>query len=218
MKGITARVKYSKNGLLRFIGHLDTTRTLLRAIRRAGIEGVYSEGFTPRLRVSFGPPLPLGFTSDCEYLDMRLGRRYEPESIREKLQAQLPQGLDVKEVQVLEGGAPSLQEAFWAAEYEVELVRDHPVGLEGVTRCDSLEASCGDPSSASGEAGKDRVLCVSRHNREDGRETLTLLLRQDVSGGGRVKEIIGSFLSVEGKRLEKLRIHKKRVYRQGERI
>ena len=232
-------MKYAKNGLIRFVGHLDTVRSLLRAVRRAGIEGVYSQGFTPRLRLSFGPPLPLGCTSDCEYIDIKLARMCEPEVIKERLQSQLPQGLVVEKVEMLEGRPPPLQTAFWAAEYEVELPRDCPIGFENVQRLGFVNGSSRDHSAESSDSvkgkgemrsslakaqrsqrrgGSDRILRASWRGKDGGRHLLSLVLRQDAPGGGRLKEIIGSFLGIEGGELEKLRIHKKRVYWRGERI
>lgn len=41
------RVKFAKYGPLRFTGHLDVLRFFQKAIRRAGLDVVYTHGFNP---------------------------------------------------------------------------------------------------------------------------------------------------------------------------
>ena len=52
------RIKFSKYGALRFIGHLDVMRYFQKAIRRAEIDIAYSEGFSPHQIMSFASPYP----------------------------------------------------------------------------------------------------------------------------------------------------------------
>jgi radical SAM family uncharacterized protein/radical SAM-linked protein len=66
----TVRFAYRKDDRVRFISHLDVLRELERAFRRCEAPLVYSEGFSPRPRLSAGPPLALGWTSDAEWLDV----------------------------------------------------------------------------------------------------------------------------------------------------
>ncbi len=215
-------MKYGKNGLIRFIGHRDTARTLLLAVRRSGVEGVYSQGFSPRLRLSFGSPLPLGFTSDCEYVDIKLARKYEPQTIMKKLQVQLPRGLDVKEVQILEGNPPPLQTAFRGVEYHVEVPPGCAVRLDQVNRLEPTETPTRGESAATPDetriSGGDRVLRVTREKKNDHKEVLSVLVRHDATGGGRVKDVIASLLGIESKDVEKLRIHKARAYTERENV
>jgi radical SAM family uncharacterized protein/radical SAM-linked protein len=75
LQGVPAtrvRLRYTKDERVRFISHLDLLRELERTFRRAELAVVYSEGFSPRPRVSSGPPLPLGWTSDAEWIDVDL--------------------------------------------------------------------------------------------------------------------------------------------------
>ena len=63
------RIKYSKLGNLRFIGHLDVMRYFQKEIRRAGLDVSYSKGYSPHQIISFAAPLAMGITSDGEYFD-----------------------------------------------------------------------------------------------------------------------------------------------------
>ena len=77
---------------MRFISHLDMTRFMARAIRRAGLPVWYTEGFNPHLYMTFALPLSLGFESDYDALDIRiLDDDYDISIIPEKLNAVCPE-------------------------------------------------------------------------------------------------------------------------------
>ena len=50
------RIKFRKNGVMRFVGHLDIMRYFQKAMRRADIDIAYSEGFSPHQIMSFAAP------------------------------------------------------------------------------------------------------------------------------------------------------------------
>ena len=96
---MTIRVKYSKEEPLCFISHLDITRLILRASRRAGIPLSISEGFTPHERISFGFPLPLGFVSNSEYADFELNQKISSSQFKKGLAKVLPSGIKILKVE-----------------------------------------------------------------------------------------------------------------------
>lgn len=114
------RVRFSKSGPVRFLGHLDLARTLMRALRRARMPLVYSQGFNPKPRVQFGPALPLGFQSEGEYLDLELSQRLDVEASRDRVNDALPSGLRIEAMREIASTVPSLGEAIRAARYRVE--------------------------------------------------------------------------------------------------
>ena len=114
------RFRFSKTGALRFLGHLDLARTLLRALRRARLPLVYTQGFNPQPRVQFGPALPLGLQSEGEYFDLETAARLDAEDVRERVNASLPSGLRVEALREIPSSAPSLGESIRAARYRVE--------------------------------------------------------------------------------------------------
>jgi radical SAM-linked protein len=117
------RLKWSKSEEVRFTSHLDVGRTFERAIRRSGISIAYSEGFHPHQKVAFGPPLPLGFISDSEYLDIQLTQPYS-DAVLYRLNQALPPGFKFLEAKPILGKSESLSWVINLALYEVEL--DHP--------------------------------------------------------------------------------------------
>ncbi len=87
------RVKYSKQGLMKFIGHLDMMRYFQKALKRAGIDVTYTEGMSPHMSMSFALPLGVGMTSDSEYVDVDLATPIPGDEIVERLNRSLPEGV-----------------------------------------------------------------------------------------------------------------------------
>lgn len=86
------RVKFSKHGPARFLGHLDVMRYFQKAMRRAGIPVAFSAGFRPHMIMSFAAPLGLGVTSDGEYFDMELSREMSSQEILRRLNETMAEG------------------------------------------------------------------------------------------------------------------------------
>ena len=97
----TARLFFAKTGVLKYISHLDTMRAFTRAVRRADIPVWYTEGFNPKPYLNFLAPLPLGVEGLREPLELRLVGDISDEELCEKLNAILPEGLNV-----IASGAP----------------------------------------------------------------------------------------------------------------
>lgn len=113
------RARFRKSGRMRFLGHLDLTRLLLRALRRAGVALVYSQGFNPKPRVAFGPALGLGVASEAEYLDLETWDRLDPAATLERVNAALPPGVRFEALRPIRRDSPGLGESVGAARYRV---------------------------------------------------------------------------------------------------
>ena len=105
-------VKFRIGGPLRFISHAQTLSVFQRACVRAGIEIRYSQGFNPRPRLSLPLPRPVGVDSDDEMLCLRVHRSIGPQEndcittqVYNSISAQLPQGLELLSVSVVEAKA-----------------------------------------------------------------------------------------------------------------
>ena len=114
---VRLRIRFAKVGKIRWTSHRDLARMWERAFRRVQLPLSYSEGFSPRPRVSFGLALPTGHESVAEFLDVELtgldGPAFEGTGLAglpARLSAALPVGVDATAVAVLAPGSPSLQE------------------------------------------------------------------------------------------------------------
>lgn len=66
------RIKFAKEGTMKFIGHLDVMRYFQKVMRRADVDIRYSEGFSPHQIMSFASPLGVGMESRGEYVDIEV--------------------------------------------------------------------------------------------------------------------------------------------------
>lgn len=116
--------KYSKIGNLKYISHLDVLRFIQRAVKRAGINAKYSEGFNPHMKTSFGFPLSLGTESIGEYFDIELNDDITPEDFEKKINAVMP-----KEMQILKADYSSDTQSLMArcvySEYIITIESDN---------------------------------------------------------------------------------------------
>jgi radical SAM-linked protein len=114
------RIKFSKDGSLKYIGHLDVMRFFQKAVRRAGLDVVYSEGFSPHMLMSFAQPLGVGVTSEGEYFDLDLKTADTSEHMKKLLNAQMPEEIKILEiVKIPEDKANKCMTLVAAADYEI---------------------------------------------------------------------------------------------------
>jgi radical SAM-linked protein len=113
------RVTFTKEGALRYIGHLDLHKLLERSIRRAKLPLAYSQGYHPQPKLHLAAALPLGFSSRAEVMDIWL--KEDVEDVVSALQAGVPPGLTILGAAQVDDREPSLQTQVIAAEYQVEI-------------------------------------------------------------------------------------------------
>jgi radical SAM-linked protein len=130
------RVRWGKESSWRLFSHLDTARAIERAIRRAELPATYSEGFHPRLKLSFGPPLAFGLLSDAEYFDLILDEDFQP-SDADRLARAFPTGLRLLEAKGIPAGMPALTDTINEAVFTAVLPL--PVG-DAQARLDDFHA------------------------------------------------------------------------------
>src|SRR6202044_3744476 len=91
-------VRYAKRGRMRFASHRDIARAVERGVRRARLPIAYSAGFTPHPKISYAGAAPTGTASEAEYLEIALTSACPEPDVRDRLDAALPDGIDVIEV------------------------------------------------------------------------------------------------------------------------
>ena len=90
-----ARIKFRKNGVMKFIGHLDIMRYFRKAIRRAEIPIAFTSGYSPHMIMSFANPLGVGLTSDGEYFDIELTESIASKEAVRRLNEQMVDGMEI---------------------------------------------------------------------------------------------------------------------------
>jgi radical SAM-linked protein len=101
-------LRFAKHGDLRLVSHHDLLRLLERLLRRAELPLARTQGFNPRPRIAFPLALALGIEGQRELLELVLTSPLDPETVRLRLAAVSPPGLDFIEAESLPPG-PSTQ-------------------------------------------------------------------------------------------------------------
>ncbi|MDP9435228.1 MAG: TIGR03936 family radical SAM-associated protein [Actinomycetota bacterium] len=123
------RVRYAKRGRLRFTSHRDIARAFERALRRAHVPMAFSAGFSPHPKISWVGAAPTGVASEAEYVELSVTRRVDPDRLRDDLDANLPDGLDVVDVVEAPVGT-SLPDRVQASSWTVRLPGVDPLVAE----------------------------------------------------------------------------------------
>ncbi|RJQ68990.1 MAG: TIGR03960 family B12-binding radical SAM protein [Desulfobacteraceae bacterium] len=122
---------YTKRQQARFFGHLELANIFARALRRAKIDMLYSQGFHPMPRISFDDPLPLGMESYAERMWVRVAPQVQCRELIEGLSACMPQGITIASCREIPVNQPN--KTFEEDHYQIRI----PAGigeLEQITR------------------------------------------------------------------------------------
>lgn len=119
--GFPIRLRFAKRGKVRFVSHRDVARAFERAFRIEQLPLAFTQGFSPRPKVSFGLALAVAYESDAEYLDLELAEERDVDALPALLGDPLPTGLSVSGAAALVDRAPSLQESVTSVEYRIGL-------------------------------------------------------------------------------------------------
>ncbi len=114
------RVKFAKKGYMKFIGHLDTMRYFQKAMRRADVDMMYSEGFNPHQKMSFAAPLGVGLTSSGEYMDIEVHSTDCSEVMVKRLNEQMVEGMEVISYRQLPDDSKNAMSIVAAADYNIK--------------------------------------------------------------------------------------------------
>ncbi len=112
-----ARIKFSKTGSMRFIGHLDVMRYFQKAFLRASIKMSYSQGFSPHPIMSFTSPLGIGLSSDAEYMDIMLEESNSADIMINRINAVMNDEIQVKDFSFIKDSAKPSMSALSACDY-----------------------------------------------------------------------------------------------------
>ena len=91
-------LRYEKTENVKYVSHLDFVRMFGRALRRAHLPIAYSEGFNPHPLLGFALPLSVGYTSECEILEIALTEELSTDEIKERFNRVLPDGVKILSV------------------------------------------------------------------------------------------------------------------------
>ena len=123
------RIKFTKTGDLKYIGHLDVMRFFQKLFMRANMPVAFSEGFSPHQLLSFSPPLALGAQSLGEYADVIMTDSVPSSEAVKRLNDQSVDGIKIISYKELPEKAENAMAAVRAAAYEITLKESESFGL-----------------------------------------------------------------------------------------
>ena len=77
-------LEYTRGERVKYISHLDLMRAMQRAVRRAELSIAFSQGFNPHPIMAFASALPVGTTSEREYMDILLTKPVSLSELKRK--------------------------------------------------------------------------------------------------------------------------------------
>nr|WP_275297774.1 TIGR03936 family radical SAM-associated protein [Clostridium sp. YIM B02551] len=95
-------IKFTKEGNIKFVSHLDLMRTIQKIIVRSELNIEYSQGFNPHMALSIAQPLSVGVSSNGEYMDIVLREPQDEKEILEKLNKKSLDGIKFLEIKSIE--------------------------------------------------------------------------------------------------------------------
>lgn len=178
------RFKFKKEGVLKYIGHLDLMRYFQKAFRRTDIEVVYTTGFSPHMVLSFAAPLGVGLESDAEYFDIEVKDGQDVSLMKDKLNATLQEGTEIVDVVELPEGAGNAMASVSAADYTVSFAE----GNEGFVKAlvDTYNTNKVIPLIKTTKTG-DHELDIKESIFKISCDGSKLLIRVDASSAGNIK-------------------------------
>ena len=195
------RITFSKTGALRYIGHLDLNTIWERAARRAGLPLAYTQGFHPQPKMTFASALPLGFSSRCEVMDMRLSKDVDLTSLPVQLQKVMPSGIGIINVISVDEHEPPLQTQIVSAEYEVTLTE----AVDGPSlkrKMDDVIASSSLPRERRGKSYDLRPLIEKLELTSENKILMQLAAREAATG--RPEEVLAALgICIEDAQVER---------------
>ena len=121
------RLKFSKVGPVKYVGHLDTMRLFQRAVKVAGIPVAYSQGFSPHSLVYFALPLAVGMQSTGEYMEIVTAEDIAPSIVKDNLNAVLVEGIRIEDAFKVGDKSDSLMSLVQAADYEILIEKNEHI-------------------------------------------------------------------------------------------
>ncbi len=216
------RFKFSKEGAVRFLGHLDTMRYFQKAIRRAGFPVAFSAGFSPHMLLTFAAPLGVGIESSAEYFDLELTSPLPGEELVRRLDEQMAEGFRVlNAVQVPDRKSGNAMSLVAAADYALYDRKGCPLA-QILPRVDAFMAQDSILITKTGKSGERQVdirpfIYEMRADNTCARPVLFLRLASASANYTRPDQVLDAFAAFTGEPIEpySLLVRRLEVYAQA---
>lgn len=207
------RIRWGRTESHTHLSHLDNIRTIEDAIRRSKIPVIYSRGKRPRMKLSFSPPLPVGFTSETEFFDINLKQDFSSQMIN-SLRKSMPEGFKVLEAKAVFARTAALSEVINLVVYTLKL--DNPIDTKQLqSRIYDIMSKDEIIVSRKSKSGQSDVnIRKSIYKIEYSERLLTLTLGIGSEGYVRPTEVGRLLFGMDEDEVSKLKFHRAEMFRQ----
>lgn len=199
------RIRFTKQGDLRWLSHRDLMRTWERLFRRAEVPLGMTEGFHPKPRMNFPSALAVGIAGDDELLEVELSENWSAIRLSEAITSQAPPGLEIVQVELMPPESKKAQAVGVTFEVEVP----EPRRAAAVERIAAFLAETTYKIDREGRSAPLDLRPLVAALSLDG-ETFKMSLRVDREGSARPREILAAVgledLELEGHRLTRTHV------------
>ena len=195
-----------ETGRAAYLSHLDMQRTLQRALRRADMPLLYSQGFNPHPLMAFAGALATGAESQREWFDVRLDGEISPADFEARLNAVLPEGMAVshameapENLSTLTGHLVAARYTLWVRPEKAVTAAEVGSALEKLLHSEELMVQKRTKSGAMVPQNIRPQLYEARLTGEDGGSfTLDVLGELTAGGGLRTEAFVNVLLDFLG--------------------
>ncbi len=207
------RIRWGRTESHTHLSHLDNIRTIEDAIRRSEIPVIYSQGKRPRMKLSFSPPLPVGFTSETEFFDINLKQDFSSQMIN-SLRKSMPEGFKLLEAKAVFARTAALSEVINLVVYTLKL--DNPIDTKQLqSRIYDIMSKDKIIVSRKSKSGQSDVnIRKSIYKIEYSERLLTLTLGIGSEGYVRPTEVGRLLFGMDEDEVSKLKFHRAEMFRQ----
>ncbi|HEX2896694.1 MAG TPA: TIGR03936 family radical SAM-associated protein [candidate division Zixibacteria bacterium] len=209
------RIRWGRNESQRMLSHLDNMRVIENAIKESNFPVAFSQGSHPRMKLSFCPPLPMGFTTEAEYVDISLDQNCTGAMI-DNIRKALPDGFLMLEAKTVFAKTLSLSEAINRVTYSLKLTADTNVenlkeNISELLKREQIEIN---RKTKSGESVVDIRPAVFKLDVTD--DELILTLGIGSGGYARPTEVAQILFGLSDEETAALQFHRREMYRETE--
>jgi len=127
------RVRYKKKGTLKYISHLDLINYFSRLMVRTDVSVEFTQGYNPKVKFEFGPALPVGFESDCEYFNMYPKEKYDVKKLQDILNSRSLPNLEIKDIKDVENR--KLSRTIDGFKFKIKISKkDNEINIESIKK------------------------------------------------------------------------------------
>jgi radical SAM family uncharacterized protein/radical SAM-linked protein len=123
------RLRFGKAGVMKYLSHLELITLFTRAVSRSGVPILFSQGFHPHPRFSFGTATSVGVESVAEYMDMFVEDVITGNEVQRMLNSVLPEGLTILDAEKIDVKTPSLSTLIDKTRYRITFNNSDPETL-----------------------------------------------------------------------------------------